>query len=124
MAKPRGTRPGAFDWNIGQRAGTLSGVVVIAARFMRGTLTEEPRCPPGIFSFPIASRTDTAGALDRDLAAQATGAIAQARRMTRSKQFTDDVQRPDTPCGPAGAAPPTTRLLPEPFVVGNPASHP
>jgi GAF domain-containing protein len=61
------------------------------------------------YSFPIAARTDTAGALNlyspksrgfddvdptplRDLAAQATGAVALAQRMTRSKQFTDDVQ--------------------------------
>ncbi|MEU5956271.1 GAF and ANTAR domain-containing protein [Streptomyces sp. NPDC047525] len=61
-------------------------------------------------SFPIAARTGTAGALNlyspqpygfedidltalRALAAQATGAIALARRMTDSKQFTDDVQQ-------------------------------
>lgn len=39
MAKPRGTRPGASDQDICQRAGTLSGVVVIAARFMPATVT-------------------------------------------------------------------------------------
>ncbi|MFG2652282.1 GAF and ANTAR domain-containing protein [Streptomyces sp. NPDC048436] len=61
------------------------------------------------FSLPIAARTDTAGALNlyspkshgfddvdltalRALASQATGAIALARRMTKSKQFTEDVQ--------------------------------
>jgi hypothetical protein len=39
MTKPRGTRPGASDFqSMDQRAGTLSGVVVRNewARFMRG----------------------------------------------------------------------------------------
>lgn len=61
-------------------------------------------------SFPIAARTDTAGALNlyspqphgfddadlsalRALASQATGAIVLAQRMARSQQFTRDVQQ-------------------------------
>lgn len=36
--KPRGTCPGASDQVVCQRAGTLSGVVVMAARFMSQTL--------------------------------------------------------------------------------------
>ncbi len=51
MPKPRGTRPGASDSDIGQRAGTLSGVVVIAARsFMAVTVTERSPAGHGIYS--------------------------------------------------------------------------
>ncbi|MFJ8143365.1 GAF and ANTAR domain-containing protein [Streptomyces sp. NPDC096013] len=61
-------------------------------------------------SFPIAARTDTAGALNlyaplphafdtadhpalRALASEAAGAIALAQRMAQSRQFTQDVQQ-------------------------------
>lgn len=42
MTKPRGTCPGASDQVVCQRAGTLSGVVVMAARFMSTTVTGLP----------------------------------------------------------------------------------
>ena len=38
MAKPRGTRPGASTESNCQRAGTVSGVVVMPARFMGSTI--------------------------------------------------------------------------------------
>ncbi|GAA3492859.1 MULTISPECIES: GAF and ANTAR domain-containing protein [Streptomyces] len=61
-------------------------------------------------SFPVAPHSDTAGALNlyspeadgfdtadltalRELAGQATGAIALARRTARSQQFTDDLRK-------------------------------
>lgn len=60
MTKPRGTCPGASHQVVYQRAGTLSNVVIMAARFMPVTVARAPGNPPLIYGARAGCRRHTA----------------------------------------------------------------